>query len=122
VERQDRREDAEADVEAQEHPRLQRGSMHACERRGTRTTRPAGDVEREDADEDERRPEEQVQRQLHRRVFLGADAGAAERPAEDALRPHFADDPQMPMSSTSAARRSRRTGRRRTESSETNTP
>jgi len=31
-------------------------------------------VERQDADEDERRPEQQVQRQLHRGVFLGADA------------------------------------------------
>ena len=51
---------------------------------------PDGHVQREDAHEDERRPQEQVQGQLHRGVLLGADAGSAHGPAEDALRAHLA--------------------------------
>jgi hypothetical protein len=78
----------------QEDPRLQRRvDRHRLEIEERERSRAAGDVERENADEDERRPEQQVQRELHRRVFLGADAGAAERPAEDALRPDVARRP-----------------------------
>ena len=58
----------------------------AAASRNENDVEPAADVERQDADQDERRPEQQVQRQLHRRVFLRADACAPIRPAEDALR------------------------------------
>ncbi len=52
--------------------------------------RARGDVQREDADENEGRPEEEIQGQLHRRVFLRADTRSPEGPAEDALRADLA--------------------------------
>ncbi len=91
MERKDRRENPEADVEREEHPRLQR-RIEAHRLRASRNendVRARRHVERQDADQNERRPEQQVQRQLHRRVFLRADARAAVRPAEDAARRHL---------------------------------
>jgi hypothetical protein len=91
MQRPDASEDAETDVEGEEHPRLQRRIELLRGHRQERERPLAGsDVEGKDADQDERRPEQQVQRQLHRRVFLGADASPAERPAENTLRTHFA--------------------------------
>ncbi len=87
VERPDAGEDPEADVERQEDPLLQRGAeRHRLQRHERERVGSARDIQRENADEDERRPEEQVQRQLHRGVFLRADAGPPHRPAEDPLR------------------------------------
>ena len=91
VQRPDSGQDAEAHVEGQEHPglqpRIELAQLHLEERERRRVVR---HVEGEDADQDEGGPEEQVEGQLHRGVFLGADAGAAEGPAEDALRAHLA--------------------------------
>ena len=90
VQRPDAGEDPEPDIEGQEHPRLQRRvELLRGKVRKENDCDPARDEQRQDADEDEGRPEQQVQRQLHRRVLFRANAGSTERPAEDPLRPHF---------------------------------
>ena len=59
VQRPDAGQDAEADVEGEEHPRLQpRVELRRLQLEEREATpMPAADVEREDADQDERRPE-----------------------------------------------------------------
>ena len=97
VERPDARQDAEAHVEGEEDPGLQAAveldSLHLEEGKGRRAR---GDVEGKDAHEDEGRPEEQVQGQLHRRVLLGAHAGPPQRPSKDSLRPDLSRRPPDP--------------------------
>ena len=84
-------QDTEPDIEREEDPALERarerGSLEIEEReRGG-----AGvDVERQDPDQDERRPEEEVQGQLHRGVLLRPDPGLSERPGENTAGAHLA--------------------------------
>src|SRR5437773_126237 len=91
MERPDTRQDAEADVEREEHPALQR----EVERDGLeveeRERGGAGvHVEREQADENERRSEQEIEGQLHRGVFFRPDARLAIRPREDDAGAHLA--------------------------------
>src|SRR5207248_3775003 len=91
VEWPDARQDTEADVESQEDPALDArrdgGGLEVEERE----RRGAGvDVEREDADENERGAEQEVERELHRGVLLRADARLPVRPRKDAARAHLA--------------------------------
>jgi hypothetical protein len=86
VERPDPRQDAEAYVERQEHPALgHRRERDLGEREQGKGVHAGAEVEDEEADQDERRPEQEIEGQLHRRVFLGADARLAERPREEPL-------------------------------------
>ena len=90
VERPDAGENPEADVEREEHPRLEsRRELRLLQVDERNALRAGRGVARQDAHQDERRPEQQVECQLHRGVFLRADAGPLERPPEDALRPHL---------------------------------
>src|SRR5207247_6984278 len=87
----DTRQDAEADVEREEDPALQREverdglEIEERERGGTGVH-----VEREQSDENERRSEQEIEGQLHRGVFFRSDARLAIRPREDAAGAHFA--------------------------------
>ena len=91
VERPDPGEDAEPDVEGEEDPALEPQREHGGLELEEGKRRGAGaHVEREDPDQDERRAEEQVERQLHRRVLFRPDARLPVGPREDPPGPHVA--------------------------------
>ena len=91
VQRPDTGEDPESDVEGQEHPALEATiERHALEVEERERADAGRCVQGEDSDQDERRTEEQIERQLHRRVLFRPDTCLAVRPGEDAARPNLA--------------------------------